>query len=62
MLLPPGTTLKDAREADEGETSVEFRNTRNLRRNSGMLEVFLQSLERGAMRSLTEVQSTTSTA
>lgn len=30
--------LEDARELDEHETSVEFRNTRNLRRNAGMLK------------------------
>ena len=40
--------LEDAREAEETETSVEFRNTRNLRRNAGMLEEFVHSVERAA--------------
>lgn len=42
--------LEDAREPDETETSVEFRNTRNLRRNAGMLEEIVQSVERAAER------------
>ena len=53
--------LEDAREADESETSVEFRNTRSLRRNAGMLEDFVRSLERGAMRSLTDEPARAST-
>lgn len=52
--------LEDARETDESETSVEFRNTQNLRRNAGMLEEFLESLERGAMRSLGDEHRETS--
>ena len=42
--------LEDAREAEETETSVEFRNTRNLRRSAGMLEEFVQSVETAAKR------------
>ena len=42
--------LEDAREFDETETSVEFRNTRNLRRNAGMLEEFVRSVETAAKR------------
>ena len=51
--------LEEAREAGETTTSAEFRNTRNLRRNREMLEEFLQSLERAAMRGLTAEQATT---
>ena len=42
--------LETAREFDETETSVEFRNTRNLRRNAGILKEFVRSVEAAAKR------------
>ena len=42
--------LENAREPEESEISVEFRNTRNLRRSAGMLREFVQSVERAAKR------------
>ena len=42
--------LEAAREFDETETSVEFRNTRNLQRNAGILEEFVRSVEAAAKR------------
>ena len=51
--------LEEAREPDEIETRVEFRNTRNLRRNAGMLEEFVQSVERAARRASNGVNQAT---
>ena len=42
--------LEHAREFDETETSAEYRDTRNLRRNAGMIEEFVQSVETAAKR------------
>ena len=42
--------LEEAREPDETETSAEFRDTRNLRRNAGMLKEFVRSVQSSARR------------